>query len=106
MRPAIYAVDGLYSGSYKVSFRPCGRYPEDRNILSEYYGGVDNFEDATAITVTEGTITAGISTQLDVGGILEGNVADAAGDPSAERPASASSTPKPTRWCPTLTARR
>jgi len=67
-----YAIDGLSSGTYTVSFSTgCGN---DGNFLFQYYKGKANLGTASAVRVTAGKLTPGIDATLAAGGTLSGTV--------------------------------
>lgn len=73
-----YAIDGLATGSYTVSFYP-GRYSfEPSNLLNQYYDGSSTLAGADPVAVTLGAPTSGIDAELVVGGQISGTVTDAA----------------------------
>jgi hypothetical protein len=69
--PSAYALSGLLPGTYKILARARGK-------RTEYYPGVDNIDEATAISVARDVGVSGISIILDqVGwGSIEGRVFD------------------------------
>ncbi|HST38925.1 MAG TPA: carboxypeptidase regulatory-like domain-containing protein, partial [Conexibacter sp.] len=74
-----YALDGLVTGSYHVSFRPA----DGLNYIAGWYGG-DTRAEAVSVAVTHGETTAGIDRELHAGGRVTGVVRDAeTGDPVA-----------------------
>lgn len=67
-----YAVDGLSSGPYTVSFSTgCGN---EGNFLTQYYKNKPNLGSASAVRVTAGKLTAGIDATMAAGGTLSGTV--------------------------------
>jgi hypothetical protein len=67
-----YAVTGLGSGEYKVSFTTsAGAYQ------TQYYKGKSNFSEANLVSVTAGSTTPGIDAALQPSGQITGKVTDA-----------------------------
>jgi len=66
-----YAVSGLATGSYKVSFVPGGNY------LPQFYNGKASLAAADPVAVTAGSTTSGINAALAAGGQITGTVTDA-----------------------------
>jgi 5-hydroxyisourate hydrolase-like protein (transthyretin family) len=70
-----YAIEGLLSGSYAVSFRP--GYGGIPNYLDQYYDGVPGKEEAKPVVVTLGSIYSGIDAEMAAAGKISGEVTDA-----------------------------
>jgi len=68
-----YTSPGLPGGDYKVWFNT--QYISG-NFISEWYNDKGSFENADAVTVTNGSTTSGIDAQLATGGIISGKVMD------------------------------
>ena len=69
-----YQVGSLKPGRYFVAFFDCTR---KTNWLGQYYRGVEFYNSRhrpTAVTVTAGKITRGISAKLELGGEIDGTV--------------------------------
>lgn len=72
-----YAVSGLATGSYKVTFfAPEG---SGLNFLTQYYNGKSSYAEATAVSVTAGSTASGINAAMQTGGQIAGKVASASG---------------------------
>jgi hypothetical protein len=70
-----YTIEGLPTAKYLVSF-----YDEDhRNLVSQYYDGKRNYEEATLVEAIAGTEKSGIGAQLHEGAKIEGVVTAATG---------------------------
>jgi hypothetical protein len=70
-----YSIAGLPTAKYLVSF-----YDEDhRNLVSQYYDGKSNYEEATLVEAIAGTEKSGIGAKLHEGAKIEGVVTAAAG---------------------------
>jgi RHS repeat-associated protein len=75
-----YAIPNLASGGWKVSFSA----PTGMNFIAQYYAGKATYAEATTVTTTPGSVTAGIDAALQVGGEIKGKVtAKASGAPIA-----------------------
>ncbi len=68
-----YTSPGLPGGDYKVWFNTQNT---SGNFISEWYNDKGSFEDADAVTITNGSTTTGIDAQLATGGIISGKVMD------------------------------
>lgn len=64
-----YAVGGLPTGSYEVSFTS-----SDPDLVGEYWPGVYSWSAAQPVDVTRGAVTGGIDVSLDRGGTISGAV--------------------------------
>jgi len=64
-----YAIEGLASGSYAISFQPWSK-----NYFSGYYGGGEYESEAAQVAVTAGTTMTGIDVALQPGGEITGSV--------------------------------
>ncbi len=73
-----YNLAGLPSGSYVVEFETCG-LAAGPGYVTQFYDGSTTFSGATAVSVSAGAITSGISAALQPGGAMSGVVTDAAG---------------------------
>lgn len=72
-----YQIKGLPSGNYKVWF--IARY-SDSFYRNRYYNNVLDFENASLVSVTAGSITPGIDGTLHKGGNITGRVTDSSGN--------------------------
>ena len=69
-----YTISGLPSGAYKLQ-----AYPFTDELLWEYYGGGQDWDLATSVTVAKGETKSGINFTLETGGSISGTVS-AGGD--------------------------
>jgi peptidoglycan/xylan/chitin deacetylase (PgdA/CDA1 family) len=65
-----YTLQGIPSGNYKVKFYTTG------DFIGEWYNDKISFDDADAVSVTEGQTTILSDTVLEIGGIISGRVTD------------------------------
>ncbi|HVO54728.1 MAG TPA: carboxypeptidase regulatory-like domain-containing protein [Solirubrobacterales bacterium] len=70
-----YAITGLETRFYKVKFAPY--YESGLNYVSQYYSGKTTWEEAEAVSVTNGSTSPNINAQLHEGGRVTGTVTDA-----------------------------
>jgi hypothetical protein len=70
-----YAIEGLPSGSYQVSFLPS--FYGYLNYLGQYYDGKSTEAESDPVGVIAGSTTAGIDAELRAGGTISGEVIDA-----------------------------
>lgn len=68
-----YTISGLPTDQYTVEF-----WPKEQNFVWQYYAGVQSWELATPVVVTEGASTSGINTTLAKGAQVKGRVTAAA----------------------------
>jgi RHS repeat-associated protein len=75
-----YAIPNLASGGWKVSFTA----PTGMNFIAQYYAGKATYGEASTVTTSPGSVSAGIDAVLQVGGEIKGKVtAKASGSPIA-----------------------
>lgn len=67
-----YAIVGLPSGSYKVSF-----YPLEGNYVSQYFNGQASYVTANPVTVTAPNATPNVNAEMHPGGQIAGKVSSA-----------------------------
>ena len=67
-----YTITGLASSSYKVEFSA----PVGSNYARQFYSGEGDWDDATAVSVTEPSVTSNVDAQLKQGGRIAGRVTD------------------------------
>ena len=77
-----YTIGGLPPGEYKVEFfgESCGSegcVP----LISHYYNGRANFNEADPVTVTAGVTTSGVDAEMEEAGSISGTVTNAHGAP-------------------------
>lgn len=63
-----YALDGLPTGSYTVSFQP----PTGQHYLYQWYPGKSDPQGSADASVTSGQVTTGINATLATGGTISG----------------------------------
>ncbi len=68
-----YVLEGLSSGSYKVSFQDCS---DNTAYVFQYYNGASDFAGATAVAVSGTSDHPGIDASLVGGGTITGHVGD------------------------------
>lgn len=73
-----YRMRGMTPGSYYLKFEPCSNASEGH--LDQYFDGVTQFSQATAVTVTPGTNQSGKNAQLAAGGKITGTVQGPGGE--------------------------
>lgn len=75
-----YGIGHLLSGSYEIHFAAPGYgygYGVNRNYAGQYYNGKSTLEEATPVSVTEGSTSGGINAALTEGGKIAGTVTSA-----------------------------
>lgn len=76
-----YAITGLPSGSYDVSFYS---YSESGNYLHQFFNGKASEAEATPVSVTAPNLVSNIGAALQAGGEITGRVTTGAGAPISE----------------------
>jgi len=70
-----YKLTGLEQGEYKVEFSV--PYGSELNYLPQYYAGKGALSEAVAVSVSDGTVTSGISAAMVSGAEITGKVTNA-----------------------------
>jgi hypothetical protein len=78
-----YVLEGLTGGRYRVGFFAGGAYSygetANRNYLSQYYDGKEDYEAGDPVSVTPGSTTPNIDAEMHEGGKIAGTVTGAPG---------------------------
>jgi hypothetical protein len=69
-----YSISGLGSGEYTVEFTAPAE--SGLNYITQYYNGRSSYSEASAVSVTSGSIASGIDAALKEGGLIAGKVTD------------------------------